>query len=112
MQARSYIGRHVSELPTPLLLLDLDALESNIGTLRSLTAAAGLACRPHAKGHKSIAIAKKQVIKDAVGICCQKLGEAEVFLAAGIADILITNEIVDQSKLARACELARSSRLI
>ena len=56
-------------------------------TCRRAAKAAGVRLRPHAKTHKSPAIAQKQVEAGAIGICCAKLGEAEVFAASGIGDI-------------------------
>lgn len=106
------IGRHVTEVPTPALILDRVALEVNIRALQDMVGGAGLANRPHAKGHKSVAIAKRQLAAGAVGVCCQKLAEAEVFVAAGIDGILLSNEVIDSRKLVRACELAKRSRLI
>jgi D-serine deaminase-like pyridoxal phosphate-dependent protein len=68
---------------------------------------AGVALRPHAKTHKSPIFARRQVAAGAVGVCCQKVGEAEVMVAGGITDILLTNEIVGRIKLARLAGLAR-----
>jgi D-serine deaminase-like pyridoxal phosphate-dependent protein len=70
----------------------------------------GLALRPHAKSHKCPDIAKAQVARGAVGICCQKVDEAAAFVAAGIADVLVTNEIVAPSKIDRLAALAQSRR--
>jgi D-serine deaminase-like pyridoxal phosphate-dependent protein len=110
--ARSLIGRRLDEVPTPALLLDLDALEYNIALLSELTKRAGLGHRPHAKGHKSIEIARRQLKAGALGICCQKISEAEVFVAAGIGNILITNELVDPIKIEKACALARDAQIM
>ncbi|MGT2492229.1 alanine racemase [Cupriavidus basilensis] len=77
---------------SPALLVDLDAFESNLLQMRDLAAAAGVALRPHAKAHKSVAIARAQMAQGAAGICCQKLSEAYPFAAAGIASIHISNE--------------------
>lgn len=64
-------------LATPALVLDLDAFERNVARMAEHCKAAGLALRPHAKTHKSLAVAKAQIAAGAVGICCAKLGEAE-----------------------------------
>lgn len=85
---------HVNELDTPFLLVDLDRLEANIDRLQQELNALGLACRPHIKTHKIPAIGRKQLAAGACGITCQKLGEAEVFAAAGFADILLAYNIV------------------
>jgi D-serine deaminase-like pyridoxal phosphate-dependent protein len=71
----------------------------------------GIRLRPHAKSHKCPEIARRQLALGAVGICCQKLGEAEVFAQAGIADILITNEIIGRKKLQRLVDLAQKVHL-
>ena len=68
---------------------------------------AGVALRPHAKSHKCPEIALAQIERGAVGICCQKVGEAEAFVAAGMRDVLVTNEIVGRAKLARLAALAK-----
>lgn len=77
----------LAELPTPQVLIDHKRVLRNIDRTQKLAASAGLALRPHAKTHKSPVIAKWQIERGAVGICCAKLGEAEVFVDAGIQDI-------------------------
>lgn len=104
-------GTALDEVDTPALLLDLDAFEANLAGLHRRARAAGVAVRPHAKAHKTPEIARRQLAAGAVGLCCQKLSEAEVFAAAGIADIVVTNQLVGAAKLARAAQLARRIRL-
>jgi D-serine deaminase-like pyridoxal phosphate-dependent protein len=77
----------LSSLPTPFVVIDRARLDRNIGGMQARARAAGVRLRPHAKTHKSPAIAMRQIQAGAVGICCAKLGEAEVFAAAGIGDI-------------------------
>jgi len=77
----------LDDLPTPQVLVDRRKLLDNIARGQRLADAAGLRLRPHAKTHKSPAIAKWQIERGAVGICCAKLGEAEVFVDAGVGDI-------------------------
>src|SRR5919197_342271 len=77
----------VSDLPTPQVLIDKPRLMRNIDRAQQLASAAGMRLRPHAKTHKSPVVARWQLERGAVGICCAKLGEAEVFAAAGIDDI-------------------------
>jgi D-serine deaminase-like pyridoxal phosphate-dependent protein len=97
----------VTELDTPAVTIDLDRLEANIKRVQGMIAASGKANRPHIKTHKIPAIAKMQMAAGAVGITCQKLGEARVFIDAGAADdILITFNIVGDSKTDRLMELA------
>jgi len=105
------VGLPVSAVATPALLIDLDAFESNLKRMADLTAVAGVALRPHAKAHKSVAIAQRQLAAGAVGVCCQKLSEAYPFAAAGIASIHVSNEFVGADKAAMAAELAAFTRL-
>ena len=77
----------VSNLPTPQVLIDQARLMKNIERAQQLADAAGMRLRPHTKTHKSPVIARWQIDRGAVGVCCAKLGEAEVFAAAGIEDI-------------------------
>lgn len=97
---------HVSELDTPSVIVDLDLLEQNIGRLQRYLDEHRIANRPHCKTHKIPEIAHMQLRAGAVGITCQKLGEAEVFAQAGIGDILITYNIVGAQKLERLVRLA------
>ena len=69
----------VADLPTPQVLVDNARLRANIDRVQMLASAAGVRLRPHAKTHKSPIIAKWQIDRGAVGVCCAKLGEAEVF---------------------------------
>jgi D-serine deaminase-like pyridoxal phosphate-dependent protein len=77
----------LSSLPTPFVVIDRTRLDRNIAAMQARARAAGVRLRPHAKTHKSPAIAMRQIKAGAVGICCAKVGEAEVFAAAGIGDI-------------------------
>jgi D-serine deaminase-like pyridoxal phosphate-dependent protein len=77
----------LSELPTPQVLIDRQRAMSNIERVQQLANSAGVRLRPHAKTHKSPIVARWQIERGAVGICCAKIGEAEVFAGAGIHDI-------------------------
>jgi D-serine deaminase-like pyridoxal phosphate-dependent protein len=77
----------LSDLPTPQVLIDRTRLLNNIDRVQQLASAGGLRLRPHAKTHKSPVVARWQIDRGAVGICCAKIGEAEVFAEDGIADI-------------------------
>ena len=77
----------IGALPTPVVLIDHARLLNNIDRAQRLADAAGARLRPHVKTHKSPAIARWQIDRGAAGICCAKVGEAEVFAAAGITDI-------------------------
>ncbi|MGE5243619.1 MAG: alanine racemase [Betaproteobacteria bacterium] len=77
----------LDDLPTPQVLVDQKRLLDNIDRVQTLASSAGLRLRPHSKTHKSPVIARWQIDRGAAGICCAKLGEAEVMAAAGIDDI-------------------------
>ena len=77
----------LSDLPTPQVLIDRARLIGNIERAQQVASSAGVRLRPHAKTHKSPVIARWQIDRGAVGVCCAKVGEAEVFVAAGIDDI-------------------------
>src|ERR1700722_8171845 len=90
-----------SEYGTPVAVIDMDKVERNIARVQATCAAAFVANRPHIKTHKSPLLAKMQVAAGAHGITCQKLGEAEVMAEAGIADILISYNLIGEEKMAR-----------
>jgi D-serine deaminase-like pyridoxal phosphate-dependent protein len=77
----------ITEIPTPAVLVDSSTLTRNLSRMQAAANAHGLRLRPHAKTHKSPRIATLQIERGAVGICCAKLGEAEVFADQGVADI-------------------------
>ena len=77
----------VTELPTPQVLIDRSKFSGNLDRMQQAVAAGGKVLRPHAKTHKIPALAREQIKRGAVGICCAKVGEAEVFADAGIEDI-------------------------
>lgn len=105
------VGDAVSAVDTPALVLDLDALERNLAKMAAFARQAGVRLRPHAKTHKCPPIALRQIALGAVGICCQKVSEAEAMAAGGIGDILVSNEIVGDAKVARLAALARQARV-
>ncbi len=89
------------EIPTPALLLDLDAFEANLEKMAAYLKEKEIEFRPHAKTHKCPIIARKQLAAGARGICVAKLSEAEVMISKGIQDILITSEIVSPARISR-----------
>jgi len=107
--AESLIGQPGSrwKLPTPALVVDLDAFDANIAKMAARAEDAGVALRPHAKTHKSAFIAGRQMEMGAVGVCCAKLGEAEALAEAGVADILVTSPIASPELAQRAAALVR-----
>ena len=96
----------VSSLDTPVATVDLDAVERNIARMQGYCDEHGLAFRPHIKTHKLPALAHMQMRAGAVGITCQKLGEAEVMEAAGLRDILLSFPLVGATKAERLAALA------
>ncbi len=95
-----------ADLNTPVLVLDVEALDRNIQRMAALAANHGVALRPHAKTHKSIDIARRQKQAGAVGVCCAKIGEAEVLVEGGIAGILITSPVAAPAAIVRLAALA------
>jgi D-serine deaminase-like pyridoxal phosphate-dependent protein len=94
------------EIPTPALLLDLDAFESNITAMASHLRARHKGFRPHGKTHKCPEVAKALMRAGAVGICAARLSEAEVFAEFGIPGLLITTAVIGKHKIERAVALA------
>jgi len=105
------IGMSLDEVDTPALVIDLDAFERNLQRLVDRIAGTGVRLRPHAKTHKCAVIALKQMERGAVGVCCQKVSEAEALVYGGVKDVLITNEIVGKPKLRRLMGLAGMARI-
>ena len=102
----------IEELDTPALIVDLDGLEDNLDRYQSYFDQHEIGLRPHIKTHKCVAIAHMQMRRGAIGITCQKLGEAEIMAAGGIdGDILIPFNIIGRQKLERLTALARRTRL-
>jgi D-serine deaminase-like pyridoxal phosphate-dependent protein len=99
----------VQDLDTPCALVDLDVMENNLRRCQTYLDRHGLSLRPHIKTHKIPEFAHLQIRLGAKGINCQKLGEAEVMVDAGIGDILLTYNLIGQTKLDRLVALARRS---
>jgi 3-hydroxy-D-aspartate aldolase len=104
-------GMREDEIDTPALVIDLDAFEYNLDHMAALLAPTGVKLRAHAKTHKSPVIAKLQMARGAVGQCVQKVSEAEILAWGGIPDILVSNQIVGASKLARLCALSAIAKV-
>jgi D-serine deaminase-like pyridoxal phosphate-dependent protein len=105
------VGAPVNEIDTPQLILELDAFERNLATMTNAVRGSGARLRPHAKSHKCPEIAKRQLKAGAIGICCQKVSEAEAFVEAGVRDVFVSNEIVGPAKVRRLAHLARRARV-
>ena len=107
-------GMDEADIQTPCLVLDLDALERNIKKMGDYASAHGMRHRVHGKMHKSVDVAKLQEeLGGAVGVCCQKVSEAEVFVRGGIKDVLVSNQVRDPAKIDRLARLPKlGSRII
>ena len=105
------IGMSLAEVDTPALIVDLDAFEHNLHRLTERVRETGVRLRPHAKTHKCPVIALKQIELGAVGVCVQKVSEAEAMVYGGVPDVLVTNEVVGRQKLRRLMSLAGSARI-
>ncbi len=104
----SLIGKSVTHIDTPALVIDLDAMKRNLVRMGEFAKKHGIRWRPHAKMHKSALLAKIQAKAGAVGVCVQKTSEAEALAAGGVLDIYISNEVIAPAKLKRVAELAKT----
>jgi D-serine deaminase-like pyridoxal phosphate-dependent protein len=102
---------HVLDIDTPAVTVQLDVMEANIRRVQALLDRHGIGNRPHVKTHKIPAIGKMQMAAGAIGITVQKVGEAEVFVDAGVAqDVLLAYNVLGRSKLDRLMAVARRVR--
>jgi D-serine deaminase-like pyridoxal phosphate-dependent protein len=109
--APATIGMRVEDVDTPALIVELDALDANLTRLADFARDRKIRLRPHAKMHKCPTLALRQIALGAVGVCCQKVSEAETMVAGGVADVLISNQVVGATKLARLAALAAKARI-
>ena len=104
------IGMAYEDIQTPCLILDLDALERNVKKMGDYARAHNMRHRAHGKMHKSVDVLKLQMEQGgAIGVCCQKVSEAEVFARAGIKDILVSNQVRDPAKIDRLARMPKSA---
>ncbi len=103
---RQLVGQPVGAVDTPALVIDLDAMQRNLVRMAEFARKHHVRWRPHAKTHKSAALARRQVHAGAVGVCVQKTAEAEALATYGVADIYISNQVIAPHKLARVAALA------
>lgn len=105
-------GMTIEQIETPALIVDLDAMEANIAALAARVAAyPSVRLTPHAKAHKSIDIARRQMAAGASRVCCQNVAEVETMAAGGIGNILLSNEIVSAEKARRLAQVARTAKV-
>ena len=105
------IGMALADVDTPALLLDLNAFECNLKLMHDSLGGRGIKLRPHAKSHKCPEIALRQMALGAVGVCCQKVSEAEAMVDGGVNDVLIANEVVGVTKIRRVVALAKRAKI-
>ena len=105
-ELKRLVGQPVAAIDTPALVVDLDAMQRNLSRMAEFARKHGLRWRPHAKMHKSSAIARLQMQAGAVGVCVQKTSEAEAMVAGGVYNVYISNEVIAPAKLARVADLA------
>jgi 3-hydroxy-D-aspartate aldolase len=108
--APAAVGQPLAAIDTPALVLDLDAFEANLATLNRAVGKR-VRVRAHAKTHKCPDIARRQIAAGAVGVCCQKVSEAEALVEGGVQDVLVSNEIVGAPKIARLAALSKRARI-
>lgn len=104
-------ARVIGDLDTPVALVDVARLESNLAAMATLARQAGVAHRPHAKTHKTRQVAERQVAHGAIGLTVAKLGEAEAMVDAGFLDLFVAYPLVGERKLARLVALLDRARL-
>ncbi len=107
----SLVGQTLDALDTPALLIERDLFHANIALMASALKERGVGWRPHSKAHKSPAVAHLQLEAGAHGLTCAKTSEAEVYVASGIGDILIANQVVGPIKTRRLAHLARQAEI-
>ncbi len=105
-------GIKITEIDTPSIIVDLNLVEENIKKMQDFANDNNVSMRPHSKTNKSPYWAKKQVNAGAIGICCAKLGEAEMMAEGGIKEILIPNQIVTEQKINRLVEVNKKSKVM
>src|ERR1700689_1389518 len=99
----------VEDLPSPALIVDLDAFERNVAAAADLVRGSGTNLRPHVKTHRPPGLAIRQLGPHAHGVTCATVGEAEAMVAAGIDDVFLANEIVSPGKADRLGRLGRGA---
>jgi len=101
-------GMAETDIQTPCLILDLDALERNIAKMGRFAQEMGVRHRVHGKMHKSVDVALLQEkLGGSCGVCCQKVSEAEVFARGGIKDVLVSNQVRDPAKIDRLARIPK-----
>lgn len=106
------IGTLIEDVDTPCLLVELDAYERNIERMAKFMQDNGLRHRAHAKNHKCAVIAHEQMAAGAVGVCCQKVSEAEALVNAGVPDVLVSNQVINPNMIERLAAMATRAKVM
>lgn len=91
-------------LDTPVLLVDVATLESNINRTNELMNAAGVGLRPHFKTSKCLEVARRQLATGALGLTCSTPAEVTLLGEAGVVELLWAHQPVGPAKVAFAIE--------
>ena len=105
-------GMALTDLPTPALLMDMDAMENNLAQMANFFRAVAPKLRPHFKAHQVFSLAKRQIESGAIGLTCARLDQAEGLVDEGIDNILIANEIAGENKIRHFIELSQRAPVI
>lgn len=106
------VGTRIEDIDTPCLLVDLDAYERNVERMARFMKDNALRHRAHAKTHKSADISRDQMNAGAVGVCCQKVSEAESLVHAGVPDVLVSNQVINPNMIERLAAMATQARVM
>ncbi|MBL9216783.1 MAG: alanine racemase [Opitutaceae bacterium] len=98
----------LDSLPTPVVAIELEAMEANIRAMQEVCTRHGVQLWPHIKTHKMVEIARRQLAAGAAGLTCAKLGEAEAMLPSGVRRIFIAHSLVDLRQAPRLRRLRES----
>jgi len=99
------------DFSSPALVVDLGRFDANVATADKWFSGTGKKLRPHVKTHRTPALALRQLTPTAAGLTCATVGEAEAMVQAGVADILIANEVIERGKLDRVAALATRAQI-
>ncbi len=111
VETQTELRTPVEKIDTPALVANIDQVERNLRDMQDFANSYGKKLRPHSKTHKNPVLAKKQIEFGAVGVCTQKVSEAEVLVQNGVKNVLISNEIIGLTKLRKFAELARKATM-
>ncbi len=108
---KQHLFHALRNVPTPALVIDEEALDRNIAAMAEFARRAGRSLRPHAKTHKSVVIARRQIEAGAIGICCATLPELQAMAEAGIGGLLLTASVQDPAKIEPLIAVAKQAAI-